>query len=80
MDRRLAELETEARHASERYRLYRATVYGPRLSGFGRVRELEREPQRAEPAPEAESPETSGVTYDADQGTKDPTPTNVQAL
>jgi hypothetical protein len=48
MDRRLAELETEARHASEPYRLYRAKVYGPRLTGFGRLRELERESELAE--------------------------------
>jgi hypothetical protein len=43
MNRRLAQLETEARHASERYRLYRAKVYGPHLTSFGRLRELERE-------------------------------------
>jgi hypothetical protein len=48
INRRLAELETEARHASERYRLYRAKVYGPRLTSFGRLRELERESKLAE--------------------------------
>jgi hypothetical protein len=43
INRRLAELEAEARHASERYRLYRAKVYGPRLTSFRRLRELDRE-------------------------------------
>jgi hypothetical protein len=37
ISRRLAELDTEARHASERYRLYRAKVYGPRLTSFGQL-------------------------------------------
>lgn len=48
INRRLAELEAEARHASERYRLYRAKVYGPRLTSFGRLRELERGSKLAE--------------------------------
>lgn len=46
--RRLTELEAEARHASERYRLYRAKAYGPRLTSAGRLRELERESAFAE--------------------------------
>ena len=46
--RRLAELDAEARHASERYRLYRAKVYGPRLTSFGRLRELEQSSKLAE--------------------------------
>ena len=40
---RLVELEAEARHARERYRLYRAKAYGPRLTSAARLRELERE-------------------------------------
>jgi hypothetical protein len=48
INRHLSELEAEARHASERYRLYRAKVYGPRLTSFGRIRELERESKLAE--------------------------------
>jgi hypothetical protein len=48
LSRRVAELEAEAQHASERYRLYRAKVYGPRLTSFGRLRELERESKLAE--------------------------------
>jgi hypothetical protein len=48
MNRRLAEIETEARYASERYRLYRAKVYGPRLTSFGRLRQLERQSKLAE--------------------------------
>ena len=40
---RLAELQAQARHAGERYRLYRAKAYGPRATSPGRLRELERE-------------------------------------
>jgi hypothetical protein len=39
---RLVELEAEARHARDRYRLYRAKAYGPRATSAGRLRELER--------------------------------------
>ena len=45
---RLTELEAEARHASERYQLYRAKGYGPRLTSVGRLRQLERESKFAE--------------------------------
>jgi hypothetical protein len=45
---RLVELEAEARHARERYQLYRAKAYGPRLTSAGRLRELERQSQLAE--------------------------------
>jgi hypothetical protein len=38
----LAELEAEARYARERYELYRARAYGPRLTSASRLRELER--------------------------------------
>jgi hypothetical protein len=47
-NRRLVELEAEARHAHERYRLYRARAYGPRLTSAGRLRELERQSKLAE--------------------------------
>ena len=47
-NRRLIELEAEARHARERYRLYRAKAYGPRLTSAARLRELERESKFAE--------------------------------
>jgi len=47
-NRRLVELEAEARHARERYRLYRAKAYGPRLTSARRLRELERESKFAE--------------------------------
>jgi len=39
---RLVALEAEARYARERYQLYRAKAYGPRLTSAGRLRELER--------------------------------------
>ena len=47
-NRRLVELEAEARHARERYRLYRAKAYGPRLTSPVRLRELERQSKLAE--------------------------------
>jgi len=37
----LVALEAEARYARERYQLYRAKAYGPRLTSAGRLRELE---------------------------------------
>ena len=40
---RLVELEAQARHARERYRLYRAKAYGLRLTSAGHLRQLERE-------------------------------------
>jgi hypothetical protein len=46
--RRLEELEANARHATERYRLYRARVNGPQPTSTGRLRELQRESERAE--------------------------------
>ena len=46
--RRLVELEAEARHARERYQLYRAKANGPRLTSAGRLRELERQSKFAE--------------------------------
>ena len=45
---RLVELEAEARHACDRYRLYRARTYGPGLTSPGRLRELERQARFAE--------------------------------
>ena len=44
----LADLEAEARYARERYELYRAKAYGPRLTSAGRLRELQRESEFAE--------------------------------
>ena len=42
------DLEAEARYASERYRLYRARVSGPRPTSTGRLRELQRGAELAE--------------------------------
>jgi hypothetical protein len=39
---RMVELTERAQHAQRRYELYRAKVYGPRLSSPGRLHELER--------------------------------------
>ncbi len=46
--RSLEELEASARHATERYRLYRARVHGPKPTSTGRLRELQRESELAE--------------------------------
>jgi hypothetical protein len=47
---RLAELEGQARHARERYDLYRARAYGMRPTSPARMRELERQRDHAESA------------------------------
>jgi hypothetical protein len=41
-------LEAEARHARERYQLYRAKTYGPRATSMTRLRELQRIHEGAE--------------------------------
>jgi hypothetical protein len=46
--RRLARLEAEARHAGDRFRLYRARSRGPSATSPGRLHELEGERDRAE--------------------------------
>jgi hypothetical protein len=45
---RLQELRAQARFARERYDLYKARAYGPRLTSPSRLRELERESARAQ--------------------------------
>jgi hypothetical protein len=47
---RLAELEAQARHARERYDLYKARAYGMRPTNPTRMRELERQCAQAEAA------------------------------
>ena len=47
-ERRLAELEANARHASDRYRLYRAKVSGPQATSTARLHELQREAELAQ--------------------------------
>lgn len=47
-ERHLEELEANARHASERYRLYRAKTHGTQPTSPGRLRELQRESEVAE--------------------------------
>jgi hypothetical protein len=44
----IEELRAEARYRRERYDLYRAKMYGPRLTTMARLRELERAHQGAE--------------------------------
>ena len=45
---RLDELEAQAKYARQRYDLYKAKAYGPRLTSPARLRELEREASRTE--------------------------------
>ena len=45
---RLDELQAEAQYARERYDLYKAKAYGPRLTSPARMRALEREASRTE--------------------------------
>jgi len=48
MEPRIEDLRTEARYWQERYDLYRAKSYGPRPTTPARLRELERNAQRAQ--------------------------------
>jgi hypothetical protein len=45
---RLEELRAEARHARQRYDLYKAKAYGPRATSPARLRELQRVAEAAE--------------------------------
>ncbi len=47
-DQEFALLEAAARHARERYQLYKAKAYGPRATSPSRLRELDRDRVRAE--------------------------------
>jgi hypothetical protein len=46
--RRMEELQSEARYHRERYDLYKAKTYGPRLTSVSRLKELERRHQSAD--------------------------------
>jgi len=46
--RRMEELQAEARYHRERYDLYKAKAYGPRLTSVTRLQELERRHQGAD--------------------------------
>jgi len=46
--RQIEELQAEARYHRERYDLYKAKVYGPRLTSETRLNELERRHRGAE--------------------------------
>jgi hypothetical protein len=48
IDYRMELLRAEARHARQRWDLYKAKVYGPRPSTAARMRELQRECDGAE--------------------------------
>lgn len=45
---RLDELQAQAQYARQRYDLYKAKAYGPRMTSPARMRELEREASRTE--------------------------------
>ncbi len=46
--RQIEELQAEARYHRERYELYKAKTYGPRLTSTARLKELERRHQSAD--------------------------------
>ena len=46
-DRRRTELSETAEHATRRYELYKAKVYGPKPTSPSRLAELKREAERA---------------------------------
>ena len=46
--RRIEEMQAEAKYHRERYDLYKAKEYGPRLTSPARLRELERRSRSAE--------------------------------
>ena len=46
--RQLDDLRAQAQHARQRYDLYKAKAYGQRLTSPARMRELQRECERAE--------------------------------
>jgi hypothetical protein len=46
--RHMEELQAEARYHRERYDLYKAKTYGPRLTSVTRLKELERRHQGAD--------------------------------
>ena len=58
---RLEELQAQARYARERYDLYRARAYGSRPTSPTRMRELERECDRAEAALRAATSQAGGA-------------------
>ena len=45
---RLDELQAQAQYARQRYDIYKAKAYGPRLTSPARLRDLEREASRTE--------------------------------
>jgi hypothetical protein len=47
-EQRTSDLAAQARHARERFDLYRAKSYGPKLTSPGRLRDLERTRDLAE--------------------------------
>jgi hypothetical protein len=63
---RLDELRAQARYARERYDLYKAKTYGPRLTSPMRLRELERECARAEASLRLATAEAKRAAADAE--------------
>ena len=60
-NRRIEELEIEARYQRERYELYKAKQYGPRPTSETRMRELERLHHGAEARLRAAREETASL-------------------
>jgi hypothetical protein len=66
--RQIEELQAEARYHRERYDLYKAKVYGPRLTSEARLNELERRHRGAESR--LRSAEREKASPDADLDTE----------
>jgi hypothetical protein len=71
----LDDLRAQAHYARERYDLYKAKAYGPRTTSPARLRELERECQRAEArlhSAEAEERRAAAEAQDSQRPTSHP--------
>jgi hypothetical protein len=64
--RQIEEMQAEARYHRDRYQLYKAKAYGPRLTSESRLRELERRHQGAESRLRAAQRENAPRSEDED--------------
>ena len=71
---RLDDLRAQARYARERYDLYKAKTYGPRLTSPARLRELERVCARAEASLRFATTEAKRAAADAELATGSASP------
>jgi hypothetical protein len=74
---RLDELRAQAQHARQRYAIYKAKAYGPRLTSLTRLRDLEREAARTDANlrfAEAESRRDTSEQHSASESEPEPEP------